>query len=444
MAPVRNTNSADERTATLARRLRTVVVEYEHAGEDEPVDGSDESRTKTESRRDSDSGDDGVHSGGAANSSAGSRRRPKVTQRTVARPVAVYVGDATADGCRGSISVWFVEEDRGIRVTLPPSVSAATGPHSTPTDDEDDDLDGDRLHMALLDELDRGPRRRRYLYFTYSRHPDAFRIPVVVFRDRRRRTVDRSELRLSHCGGGGIRCVTNVGAKPTGRSGRPLVPIDSAYGFLWYFRDGATAVAIRELDVLYAWDSRRPFLQENFGPVGNASSSSVVCGGCSCHGRAVSEKKKSYVTGGKGLDDYGEKGHDDHGGKEHDDHGGKKHDDHDKKEHDDHGVKGHGDDVYDDYDDEDSERCDSCDAVNRTKAVRERSRLPRSPLSSGCLQVTSVDHECSTASPVGGDVSLETLWALHTNAWDWLRGRTGRFGSTALLCPVTATYSCTA
>lgn len=46
------------------------------------------------------------------------------------------------------------------------------------------------------------------------------------------------------------------------------------------------------------------------------------------------------------------------------------------------------------------------------------------------MQVTSVDYAYGSVNDGG-------LWALRTNFRDWWRGRTGRFGPTALLGPVT-------
>lgn len=359
------------------------------------------------------------------------------------KPVAVYVGDAcTHDRFKGLIVVWLVDDCRGIRVILPASVSA------TEDDDScDGDLDPSRntLHMALLDDFG-GRLRQRHLYFTYGRNPDAYRIPVTAFRDHgtTRRSVD---LKLTSCPStGNKQCVMNVGRKPIsggGSVGRPLVPVDSAYGMQWYFRDPA---AIRRSD-LYVWDARRRFHSEYFD---------LVVGGHVTRVASVQHSGRSCVTSvcglppdtryrrdtgcgkemGRGKDT--ERGKNTEHGKET---GRGKERGHGKD-------KGHGKGTGREKDtgcgtdygcnDDDDDPCESCnnasDALIKNGTDTGLKRPSGGRLSPGCMEITSVDY--ANTKPTGAAKNGYVLWALHSNIRDWVHGQTGRFGMTALLCPI--------
>lgn len=347
------------------------------------------------------------------------------------KPVAVYVGDAcTHDRFKGLIVVWLVEECRGIRVILPASVSA------TEDDDScDGDLDPSRntLHMALLDDF--GARQKqRHLYFTYGRNPDAFRIPVTAFRDHgtTRRSVD---LKLTSCPStGSNQCVMNVGRKPIsggGSVGRPLVPVDSAYGMQWYFRDPA---AIRRSD-LYVWDARRRFHSEYFDLVVRGHVTRVV---------SVQHSGRSCVIGVCGLPPGTRYRRDTGCGKEM---GRGKETGRGKEKG--HGKdKGHGKGTgrgkdtgcETDYgcNDDDDDPCESCnnasDAFIKNGTDGRLKRPSGGRLSPGCMEITSVDY--ASTKPTGAAKDGYVLWALHSNIQDWAHGQTGRFGMTALLCPI--------
>lgn len=381
-----------------AQSLHTIAVEYEE---------------------DENDGDDG-----SADHEDGRPGRRKYER--AARAVAVYVGDATSgDPDRGSFVAWSLKEARGIRIMLPVSVSAVVRPDGGP-----DHLDVDRnvLHLALLDEPRPAGRVVRHLYITYGRHPDAYKIPVDVIRNRRRRTnEDRPELQLTKCGAtGGNRCLINAGRKPVGPDGRPLVPLDSAYGHLWYYRDGASAGAAG----LYVWDSRRPFHAEHFRRIGgDRGTPSVRDDECACEpdketggGDGGSRRQRSVTitlrrksggrTDGRRAGNSGRVGAAD----------GVDDDENDR-------------DDGDDGDEDGAGKCETRAESNKTAATgRQRSQAKGTW--AGCMKITSVDY--SSSDPTVGDAGAGgygTLWTLNTNIRDWVRGQTGRFGPVALLCP---------
>jgi len=370
-----------------------------------------------------------------SNDDASSANKPK--------PVAVYVGDAcTHDRFKGLILVWLVDDDRGIRVILPASVSA------TEDDDScDGDLDPSRntLHMALIDDFG-GRSRQRYLYLTYGRNPDAYRIPVTAFQDHNttRKSVD---LKLTSCPStGSNQCVMNVGRKPIsggGSVGRPLVPVDSAYGMQWYFRDPA---AIRRSD-LYVWDARRRFHSEYFDLVVRGHVTRVVsaqhsgrsCVTSFCGLPPDTRCKRDTGCGkemGRGKDV--ERGKDTEHGKER---GREKERRHGKD-------KGHGKGAGREKDtgcgtdygcnDDDDDPCESCNNASDTLIKNGTDTGLKRPsggrLSPGCMEITSVDY--ASTKPTGATKDGYVLWALHSNIQDWVHGQTGRFGMTALLCPI--------
>eukprot|EP00102_Acyrthosiphon_pisum_P011818 XP_008180698.1 PREDICTED: uncharacterized protein LOC100574059 [Acyrthosiphon pisum] len=353
------------------------------------------------------------------------------------KPVAVYVGDACIhDRFKGLIVVWLVDECRGIRVILPASVSA------TEDDDScDGDLDPSRntLHMALLDDFG-GRQRQRHLYFTYGRNPDAFRIPVTAFRDHgtTRKSVD---LKLTSCPStGSNQCVMNVGRKPIsggGSVGRPLVPVDSAYGMQWYFRDPA---AIRRSD-LYVWDARRRFHSEYFDMIVRSHVTRVA---------SVQHSGRSCVTSVRGLPPGTRYRRDTGYGKEM---GRGKDTEHGKEtsrgKEKGHGKnKGHGKGTGrgkdtgcgTDYgcNDDDDDPCESCNSASDALIKNGTDGGLRRPsggrLSPGCMEITSVDY--ASTKPTSAAKDGYVLWALHSNIQDWVHGQTGRFGMTALLCPI--------
>lgn len=313
-------------------------------------------------------------------------------QRTEPKPVAVYVSDGYSAG--GSILVWLVNDYRGFRVVLPESITHVTGDGNL---DECYDCDpdlttgGTTIHMALLGGTS-GPTR--YLYFTYSLKPDAYRIPVLAMRNRRRPVVESvvPDVQLASCKptGGGNRCVTNVGRKPVGSDGRrPMVPVNAAEELLWYYRDSAAG---RGSD-LYVWDSRESFLPDNFEPVGQKSRGTGAdaldsVNACSCN--EDDEPRSVNENCDENRDD------------------------------------GDADDGEADDGDADGDTCRVC------AKAREAKRSGRSP---GSMEITSVDFAYTDLEVInhGGQ---DQLWAMQANVDDWKNGRTGHFGMTALLYPI--------
>lgn len=244
-----NGDFGDRKAKITARALHTIVMEYENDENDD--DGAEDSSEPTVIIPDDVDESNGTTiedecksgqqvNGHDTNSDSDSfehnnGRSERRKYEKSARPVTVYVGDATdGDSDRGALVAWSVKDARGIRVTLPVSVSTVdeSDGRGERVDADDDDLDAIRnvLHLALIDEQRPAGQVVRYLYITYGRHPDAYKIPVDVIRYRRRMTNgDRPELRLTKCGArsritGGNRCLINVGRKPVGPDCRPLVP----------------------------------------------------------------------------------------------------------------------------------------------------------------------------------------------------------------------------
>lgn len=465
------THTREEWIKMIARSLCSIVVEYDDNGDKDTSAG--ESRTKRKKTADDNgttnevirnqrlprnkSEDDGncSYCSEADPPVVRNRRHTNDTSSSVTKPkpVAVYVGDAcTHDRFKGLIMVWLVNDCRGIRVILPPSVSAV---------EDDDSCDGDldpsrnTLHMALLDDFG-GQRRRRHLYFTYGRHPDAYRIPVTAFRVHGRGDgAGFTDLRLSSCPSTGrSRCVMNVGRKPIsggGSIGRPLVPVDSAYGAQWYFRDPA---AIRRGD-LYVWDARRTFHPEYFemvvhghvtavASVQHSGCSSVPCSGCCLppnrrHRRDTEHEKDTGREKDVGREKDADQGKDtEQQGKE-TGRGKDKGRSKDKGRGKDRG-RGKGTRCEQDYgcNDDDDDPCESCndasDALIKNGTVAGNKRPIGGRLSPGCMEITSVDYE--NIEPTGTTAGGYVLWALQSNIRDWVNGQTGRFGMTALLCPI--------
>lgn len=439
----------DRKTKITAQSLHTIAVEYEEDDTDDYSVGDDsgpsanvpgqvvESKGTTadykcrsadgpdRSGEPADGNDSDNGSTDRDDGRSGARKYEKV-----ARPVAVYVGDASGGGPdRGSFVAWSVKEARGIRIVLPVSVSAVIGPDGGPDYlDADDHLDVDRnvLHLALLDEPRPAGRAVRHLYITYGRHPDAYKIPVDVIRNRRRGTNDdRPELQLTKCRArgcvtGGNRCLVNVGRKPVGPDSRPLVPLDSANGHLWYYRDSAAAGGAG----LYVWDTRQPFHAEHFRRIGgDRGDPSVRDGECTC---GTSEHddggRQRLVTKTLQRRDRGRTD-----GRASDTGQG--------------GKAAGGDNDKNDYDDEDEDgdgKCEPCEEPNKTAPAGRQRPQGGAVTWAGCMKITSVDYSCS--DPATRDASTGgyggALWTLHTNIHDWVRGRTGRFGPIALLCPL--------
>ncbi|VVC38085.1 Major royal jelly protein/protein yellow [Cinara cedri] len=418
----------DEKAKITGRSLHTIAVEYEDDESAGDGSGSPATVPKQVDQSPGTTAGDGPGPSGSApvdghDDDRGNRRPARRNREKPARPVAVYVGDATDGGPdRGSFVAWSVRDARGIRVRLPVSVSAARGPGGTGDYADADDPDAERnmLHLALLDESRPAGQVVRHLYITYGRHPYAYKIPVNVIRDRRRgANDDRSELRLTKCGvrgcgTGGIRCLVNVGRKPVGPDRRPLVPIDSVYGRLWYYRGGTSAHG----SDLYVWDSRKPFHAEHFRRVGGDDGPPSVRKDCSCgdgdeeDAGAGGDRPRQPRLVTKGLrprDDGNADGVASRGGR----------------------ASGGGDK-------DDDETGESRDALNKT-ATAGRQPVRGRAAWIGCMQITSVDY--SSWDPVANDASSDgygTLWTFRSNFHDSIRGRTGRFGPIALLSPFTS------
>lgn len=303
------------------------------------------------------------------------------------KPVAVYV----SDGYRGgSILVWLVDDYRGFRVILPESITQVTGDGKLDecNDCEPDlNMEGTMIHMALLGGTS---GENKYLYFTYSLKPDAYRIPVSAMRNRRQPVVESvSNVQLASCKptGGGNRCVTNVGRKPVGSDGRrPMVPVNAVEELLWYYRDSAMGKGSN----LYVWDSRESFLPDNFDPVRPKSCSNGAdmldkLNMCPCN------EDNEPQSANENCDENR------------------------------HSSDG---DTDDDRDDE-----DTCRICAKASEAKQSCRSP------GCMQITSVDF-AYTDPEVVNHRGQDTLWAMQTNVDDWKNGQTGHFGMTALLCPI--------
>jgi len=88
--------------------------------------------------------------------------------------------------------------------------------------------------------------------------------------------------------------------------------------------------------------------------------------------------------------------------------------------------------------DDDDDPCESCndasDALIKNGTVAGNKRPIGGRLSPGCMEITSVDYE--NIEPTGTTAGGYVLWALQSNIRDWVNGQTGRFGMTALLCPI--------